>query len=206
MDLYNGKVRLKGDVRNEVAKKNLTVPEILILRRMHGNDAVLNLELVEKKKMKAATERKRLQSVYGRGLKAMTPPLSIERLFGTYGPLPEKLSDVEADDEIEDEIEEDDDELEESSEAEEENDDEQEEKTPAKAKTPAKKKAKPAKAKKSAAALPKLPKGTGGKFEKGNKAAAGRRAQGAPKRKETTEDVVNRVAGKGKPGSVEELM
>lgn len=108
MNFFKAKIRLKGSVQNEVIAAALSVPEILILRKLHGKDAVVNMEPIENQKVKNADERARLHRKYGRGLASMEPPLSVDRLFGTYAPLPKSLDEldpdaIESDDDAEEE-------------------------------------------------------------------------------------------------------
>lgn len=43
MKLYNCKVRLHGDVRDEVRRRDVTAGEIRVLQQIHGDDAVLEI-------------------------------------------------------------------------------------------------------------------------------------------------------------------
>lgn len=76
MKLYTCKVRLHGDVRDEVRKRNITSGEIRLLRQIHGEDAVLEIALTgvearsDDPSMKGALrteeeERDRLVGIYG---------------------------------------------------------------------------------------------------------------------------------------------
>lgn len=47
MQTYNAIVRLNAELTNEVPKQNLTAPEVLILRDIHGDDAVVNIVAAE---------------------------------------------------------------------------------------------------------------------------------------------------------------
>lgn len=42
MKLFNCKVRIQGSVQDEVIKTGVTQAEIIVLRAIHGNDAVLD--------------------------------------------------------------------------------------------------------------------------------------------------------------------
>lgn len=44
MRLYSAKIRLAGQVHNEVVRGDLTAPEIRLLRHIHGADAVLEIK------------------------------------------------------------------------------------------------------------------------------------------------------------------
>jgi len=76
MKLYDCKVRLHGDVRDEVRKRNVTMGEIRMLQQIHGEDAVsevtplktdaLSLHPDRKDDLRTeAEERDRLAAAYG---------------------------------------------------------------------------------------------------------------------------------------------
>lgn len=76
MKLYTCKVRLHGDVRDEVRKRNITAGEIRVLRQIHGEDAVSEIVLTgmearsDDPSMNGALrteeeERSRLSRIYG---------------------------------------------------------------------------------------------------------------------------------------------
>lgn len=68
MFLYKAKVRVSGSLNNEVLKNALTAPEIAILQRIHGRDAVVEVVKVgEVKKRTDRSERNRLAGVYAHG-------------------------------------------------------------------------------------------------------------------------------------------
>lgn len=99
MEFYKCKVRLKGDVRNEVRKAEVSAPEVLILRKIHGDDAVVAIESLGNRKVKDADERDRLQHAYAGGLgNAKT---SMVQLFGEYAPLPKTLPETDEGEDIE---------------------------------------------------------------------------------------------------------
>ena len=62
MQFYDCKVRLGGNVMHEVRKENITAPEIMVLRALHGDDAVV--EIVVKKFDKFAGNAKVRQQLY----------------------------------------------------------------------------------------------------------------------------------------------
>jgi len=62
--LFSCKVRLNDSVLNEVRKTNVTAPEIMILRAMHGEGAVLDINETGKDKRTHTQERQRLYTVY----------------------------------------------------------------------------------------------------------------------------------------------
>lgn len=87
MQIYRCKVRLAGDLRNEVRKREATAPEIMILRRIHGHDAVVDISHVRSDKRQHSAERARLAATYR--------PKIVESLFGpAHQPLPDALPEI----------------------------------------------------------------------------------------------------------------
>jgi len=79
MDYYNGIVKLRsgpdsGVFTGEVPKPGLSVPEILVLKKIHGEDAVMIGDKCDQKSVKHSEERSRLASIYG--------PKVVSQLFG----------------------------------------------------------------------------------------------------------------------------
>lgn len=85
MRLHNCKVRLHGDVRDEVRKKNVTSGEIRLLQQIHGEDAVSEIVATGKDanseipghetELRGETEeRERLGRIYGE--------LAVAKMFG----------------------------------------------------------------------------------------------------------------------------
>lgn len=64
MKLYTAKVRLSGSLLNEVIKHNLTPAEIVLLRALHGDDAVVDIEHVADVNRSDRKERLRLAGMY----------------------------------------------------------------------------------------------------------------------------------------------
>lgn len=98
MQVFNAIVRLAGQTHHEVAKRGLTVPEIYVLRRIHGNDAVVKLQHVGYAELEPIDERERLDYEYKDGLLNLheDQKTSIEKMFGAdFSPLPEELRDYE---------------------------------------------------------------------------------------------------------------
>jgi len=83
------KVRLAGDLGNEVQKLNVSPAEIAILRDLHGGyDSVKDIQPTSMDKSPHADERRRLASIYGQHV--------VDRIFpGQYNPLPVTLKDIE---------------------------------------------------------------------------------------------------------------
>ena len=65
MKLFNCKVRLRADARDEVRKSNVTSAEIALLKFAHGDDAVLEIEEHGASDRSEAQERDRLEATYG---------------------------------------------------------------------------------------------------------------------------------------------
>jgi len=76
LKLYNCKVRLHGDVRDECRKRDVTAGEIRVLQHIHGEDAVLEIIPTGAEALSAipanagglraeAEERDRLERLYG---------------------------------------------------------------------------------------------------------------------------------------------
>ncbi len=97
MQLYNCKVRLGGSVINEVRKSEVTAPEILILREMHGSDAVVDIVKTEMDRRSNEDERARLNAKYASPAKtnAETHKRRVEMMRALFGhdamALPTKL-------------------------------------------------------------------------------------------------------------------
>ena len=119
MQTYNAIVRLGGELHNEVQKKNLTSPEILILRKIHGQDAVVKIEpsgewedhfskvevrgdagdtYEEDRDYDDDVEKNRLADTYGTAIMkeedAGSPRAAIDRMFGEFAPLPVELPEL----------------------------------------------------------------------------------------------------------------
>lgn len=79
-------VRLAGSLENTVVKE-VSVPEIPILKSLHGHDAVVDISKSRVAPVEQAVERDRLEKVYG--------PAIVEKAFpGVTSKLPSTLSDV----------------------------------------------------------------------------------------------------------------
>lgn len=79
-------VRLAGSLENTVIKE-VSIPEIPILKAIHGHDAVVEISKTRTAEVEQAAERDRLDKAYG------TPIL--EKLFpGVTSKLPTTLVDI----------------------------------------------------------------------------------------------------------------
>lgn len=65
MNLYSARVRLAGNLLNEVNKEDLTPGDIIILLRDHGDDAVVNVKHTGLVERESHEEYDRLATVYG---------------------------------------------------------------------------------------------------------------------------------------------
>jgi hypothetical protein len=65
MKLYNCKIRLHANANDEVRKRNVTAAEIRLLRKMHGEDAVIEIQVNGEADRTDAQERNRLSMTYG---------------------------------------------------------------------------------------------------------------------------------------------
>jgi hypothetical protein len=107
MKLYSGRVRLAGEIKNEVNKYNLTASEILVLKAIHGasenaSDPVVEIKETGSVNRSDSKERSRLAGIYStfRGQDGAT---LVNKLLGVAGvPLPQEyVPEVQA---IEDEF------------------------------------------------------------------------------------------------------
>ena len=85
MQTYRCKIRLANHVNNEVAKNGVTAAEVMCLRKLHGDGAVLDVRPIKMDKRSHDEERDRLVRKYGQG--------TVTALFGNaFQKLPGKLS------------------------------------------------------------------------------------------------------------------
>jgi hypothetical protein len=116
MHTYKATIRLNGKLENEVLKEHLSAPEVLLLRKIHGSDAVVKVEADgyweehfgvqtirhengEKETVENEydddVEKSRLARVYGEAIMEDNdhgiPRNAIDRMFGEFAPLPAEL-------------------------------------------------------------------------------------------------------------------
>lgn len=85
MQLYSCKLRLANNVNNEVGKSNVTAAEVMCLRHLHGEGAVVDVKPRKMDKRTHDQERDRLVQRFGQD--------TITALFGNgFQKLPVKLS------------------------------------------------------------------------------------------------------------------
>lgn len=65
MDLVNCQVKLRGEPYHTVSKVEVSVPEVALLRHIHGNDAVVNIRPVRHTRIDKLELRGRLEEQYG---------------------------------------------------------------------------------------------------------------------------------------------
>jgi hypothetical protein len=94
MQLCNITVAIGGEAGMTVHKERVTVPEIMILRAVHGEDAVRNIEVIEDADIDASEERSRLGAVY------KNPETIVRDVLGAHGNLPKTLDEAGIDDEF----------------------------------------------------------------------------------------------------------
>lgn len=86
MEYANVEIRLAGSLENTVIKE-VSIPEIPILKSLHGHDAVVNVKKSRSATVDQAVERDRLEKVYTPGI--------VEKLFpGVTSKLPLSLADI----------------------------------------------------------------------------------------------------------------
>jgi len=87
MELFTCEVNLGGDMKNTVVMNLVTAPELEVLRRVHGHDAVWRITRTgDADNSDNDVERETLQLKYGHEM--------VNGIFGPYGKLPEKLSEL----------------------------------------------------------------------------------------------------------------
>jgi hypothetical protein len=96
MDYYNFKLRLHGNVNHEVLKQNMSAPEVIVLRAIHGDEGVIDVKYSKSEEVDPASERERLHLRYGGALAKLEPRTNIQHMFGgDYMPLLETLKGVD---------------------------------------------------------------------------------------------------------------
>ncbi len=87
MQVCNCTVAIGGEAGMTVAKDLVTVPEIMVLRAIHGEDAVRNISVVANEDIDSNEERTRLMSIY------RMPEGIVKETIGATGPLPKTIDD-----------------------------------------------------------------------------------------------------------------
>ena len=92
MEYANIEIRLAGSLLNTV-KKEVSAPEIVVLRQIHGLDGVANVVKTRVDQASGSEERDRLNKVYN--------PEVVEKLFpGALGRIPTTLVEVGAEEPV----------------------------------------------------------------------------------------------------------
>jgi hypothetical protein len=86
MEIYDCLVHIGGDVGNSVKRDNVTVPEIEVLRRIHGHDHIVDIEKKGTLEIGNDLERENLALRYGQEIVVST--------FGPYGDLPKEIESL----------------------------------------------------------------------------------------------------------------
>lgn len=97
MQTYSATIRLGGSLFNEVRKDELTPAEIVVLKTIHGGDAILRIIAGKHVDRDDEAERARLVDIYGNALANIKGVGSINFLLGAPGaPLPKSVPGVDS--------------------------------------------------------------------------------------------------------------
>jgi len=97
MQTYSAKIQLAGSLYNEVRRDDLTAPEITILRRIHGRDAIVDIKPGKHIERSDDEERARLAATYNAALSKNDDVKSIDALLGPEGvPLAKTVRGVDS--------------------------------------------------------------------------------------------------------------
>jgi hypothetical protein len=94
---YNAKLRLSGSVLNEVRCRNVCAAEIILLRKLHGDDAVVDIVELKNDSSQHAVERAKLKAKYAPDrIVEHRSRVRFEQLFGPeHTRLPDRLPSFE---------------------------------------------------------------------------------------------------------------
>jgi hypothetical protein len=90
MEQLTGNIAIGGNLGNVLYKNFITIPEVVMLRNIHGETSVFNLAVVGDVETDDKAERDRLGILYG--------DQKVEEVFGRYGALPKSFEDARIDD------------------------------------------------------------------------------------------------------------
>lgn len=79
-NIYSSLIALNGSPSHVISKAGLSVPELALLRQLHGAGSVTEITLTGKEKYDSDSERERLNKIYREE--------QVVNLFGPYGELP----------------------------------------------------------------------------------------------------------------------
>lgn len=96
MQTYSAKLRLSGSLFNEIQKNDLTAAEVTVLRRLHGDDAVVDIKAGKQVDRTDDEERERLNGFYGKGIRRNDKIKTLDAILGVPGvPLPTRIPGVD---------------------------------------------------------------------------------------------------------------
>lgn len=90
MEKINANIAIDGNIGNVVNKDFLTIPELVMLRNIHGETSVSNIIVDGSFDHDDKAERDRLGNLYG--------DQKVIDVFGAYGSLPKTFEDARIDD------------------------------------------------------------------------------------------------------------
>lgn len=90
MEKINANIAIDGNIGNVVNKDFLTIPELVMLRNIHGETSVSNIIVDGSFDHDDKAERDRLGNLYG--------DQKVIDVFGAYGALPKTFEDARIDD------------------------------------------------------------------------------------------------------------
>jgi hypothetical protein len=90
MEKINANVAIDGNIGNVINKGFLTIPELVILRHIHGETSVFNIIVDGSYDHDDKAERDRLGNLYS--------DQKVVDVFGAYGALPQSFEDARIDD------------------------------------------------------------------------------------------------------------
>lgn len=93
MQTYRCRVNLAGEIKNQVLKDGIVAAEILLLKAIHGDDAVADIAIDVAKPPKAAEVNLRQYLVDKYEVNPNTTGL-VAKTFGPYGAIPQTLPEV----------------------------------------------------------------------------------------------------------------
>lgn len=100
MQLAHCLLLLGGDAGQTVQKYNVTPSEVAVLRLIHGNDSVIDLQVFGSVDRPHMRERARLVEAYGRGMDGVIRCPAVDQLFpGAAARLFETFAEIEQFDE-----------------------------------------------------------------------------------------------------------
>ena len=90
MEKIKANIALAGNLGNVINKEYLTIPELVMLRNIHGETSVFNIVVDGSYDHDDKVERDRLGNVYG--------DQKVIDVFGAYGALPQTFEDARIED------------------------------------------------------------------------------------------------------------